>query len=170
MNALEAIAKRISVRNYKTEQISDEILEKILKAGMSAPVGSAAYDSLHIIVIQNIDLLNQISDAVTEMVTKMLGKRLDKNFGALTMIIVSAKPGMMPRIEYANAACVLENMAIVATSLDIDNIIYGGASAVVAQNEELKNSLKFPKASISYSAPPSDTQPRKRQRRSTRYR
>ena len=144
MNALEAIAKRVSVRSYKPEQIPDEILEKILRAGMSAPVGSAAYDSLHITVIQNMNLLNQISDAVTEMVAKMLGKRLDKNFGAPTMIIVSAKPGMMPGIEYANAACVLENMAIAATSLGIENIIHGGASAVVAQSEELKKQLEIP--------------------------
>ena len=60
------------------------------------------------------------------------------------MIIVSTKPGMMPRIEYANAACVLENMAIAATSLDINNIIHGGASGVAAQNEELKKQLEIP--------------------------
>ena len=50
MNVLGAIAKRVSVRNYKTAQISDEMLGKILKAGVFAPVGSAAYDSLHIIL------------------------------------------------------------------------------------------------------------------------
>ena len=47
----------------------------------------------------------------------------------------------MPGIECANAACVLENMAIAATSLGIDNIIHGGASAVVAQSEELQKAL-----------------------------
>ena len=34
MNVLGAIAKRVSVRNYKTAQISDEILGKILKAAI----------------------------------------------------------------------------------------------------------------------------------------
>ena len=34
MNVLGAIAKRVSVRNYKTTQISDEILGKILKAAI----------------------------------------------------------------------------------------------------------------------------------------
>ena len=78
------------------------------------------------------------------MVSKLFGKRMDKNFGAPTMIIVSAKPGMMPGIEYANAACVLENMLIAATDMGIDNIIHGGGSAVVAQSEELKQKLSIP--------------------------
>ena len=144
MNTLEAIAKRVSVRSYKPEQIGEDALEAILKAGMSAPVGSGAYDSLHITVVQNMTLLNTISDAVTDMVEKLLGKRLDKNFGAPTMIIVSAKPGMMPGIEYANAACVLENMLIAATSLGIDNIMWGGGAAVVAQSASLKEQLGIP--------------------------
>lgn len=144
MNTLDAIAKRYSCRKYKPEQISEEALNEILKAGMAAPVGSAAYDSLHITVIQDWDILNAISDAVTDMVEKLLGKRMDKNFGAPTMIIVSTKPGMMPGIEYANAACVLENMLIAATSIGIDNIIWGGGSAVVAQSEELMQKLNIP--------------------------
>ena len=43
---------------------------------------------------------------------------------------------MIPGIEYANAGCVLENMAIAATSLGIDNIIWGGASFGYAVTEE----------------------------------
>lgn len=144
MNILEAIAKRYSARAYKPEQISEETLETILKAGMAAPVGSGAYDSLHITVLQDWNLLNEIGNAVTDMAEKQLGKRMDKNFGAPTMIFVSAKPGMMPGIEYANAACVLENMLIAATAMGIDNIIWGGGSAVVAQSEELMKKLNIP--------------------------
>lgn len=144
MNALEAIAKRYSCRSYKPEQISEEALAEILKAGMDAPVGTAAYDTLHITVLQNWELLNEISDAVTEMVSKLFGKPMDKNFGAPTMIIVSSKPGRMTGMEYANAACVLENMLIAATSLGIDNIIHGGGSAVIAQSEELMQKLGIP--------------------------
>lgn len=144
MNALEAISKRVSVRAYKAEQIPNYVLEKILKAGMLAPVASGQYDSLHITVIQDWELLNEIGDAVTEMTAKLLGKRLDKNFGAPTMVIVSSKPTMMPGIEYANAACVLENMAIAAKSLGIDNIIWGGAAAV-AKEEPIRNKIGIPK-------------------------
>ena len=143
MNILEAISKRISIRNYKSKQISEDILDKILKAGMAAPVGSGLYESLHISVIQNQDLLNEISNAVTDMVEKLLGKRVDKNFGAPTMIIVSSKPTMVSGMEYANAACVLENMAIAATSLGIDNIIWGGAAAI-AKEEPYRSRIGIP--------------------------
>ncbi len=143
MKALEAIAKRVSVRAYKAEQIPNDILEKILKAGMAAPVASGLYDSLHITVIQNPDLLNEISDAVTEFVAKLTGKRLDKNFGAPTMVLVSSKQAMMPGIEYANAGCILENMAIAATALGIDNVIWGGA-AVIAKEEPFRSRMEIP--------------------------
>ena len=47
-------------------------------------------------------------------------------------------------LEYANAACVLENMALAATDMGIDNIIWGGAAAVVAQNDEFRKRLGIP--------------------------
>ena len=144
MNTLEAIAKRVSIRAYRQDQIPEEHLQDILRAGMAAPVASGAYDSLHLTVIQDMGVLNEISEAVNEMVFRMLGKRMNKNFGAPTMIVVSAKPGRMPDIEMANAATVLENMALAATDMGIDNIIWGGASALIAQNPALKGKLQIP--------------------------
>ena len=119
-------------------------MESILKAGMAAPVGSGAYDSLHLTVVQNRVLFSRINEAVADLIFKMTGKRMDKNFGAPTMVFVSSKPAMVPGIEYANAACVLENMAIAATGLGIDSIIWGGAAVAVAQNAELSEKLGIP--------------------------
>lgn len=144
MEAIKSIMSRKSTRLYKQDQISNEDLETILQAGMVAPVGSGAYDSLHITVVQDQTVFPKINGAVTEVIYKMTGKKMDKNFGAPTMIFVSSKPAMLPGLEYANAACVLENMAIAATSLGIDNIIWGGASAAVAQSEELLKLLQIP--------------------------
>lgn len=144
MNTLEAIAKRTSVRSYKPEQIPEAALQDILKAGMAAPVGSGAYDSLHITVIQDVVILKEIADETNELIFKMLGRKMDKNFGAPTMIIVSSKPAMMPGIEYANVSTVLENMALAATDLGIDNIIWAGASGAVAQSVELSNKIGIP--------------------------
>lgn len=144
MEALEAIAKRTSTRKFKETQISEENLQAILKAGMSAPVASGLYESLHITVIQDMKILNTIGDAVTEMVSKKFGKRMDKNFGAPTMIVVSSKPAVFSGVEYANAACVVENMAIAATSLGIDNIVWAGPTAIISQNEEIRNAVHIP--------------------------
>ena len=90
------------------------------------------------------DILNEIGEAVNELVLKVLGRRMNKNFGAPTMIVVSTKPGHMPGIEMANAATVLENMALAATDMGIDNIIHGGASAAIAQNPELRAKVQIP--------------------------
>ena len=144
MNTLEAIAKRYSCRKFTSEPISEENLQTILKAGMAAPVGTGAYNSLHIIVIQDKTLLNEIGEAVSAMVEKVLGRKMDKNFGEAALVVVSAKPGMMPGIEMANAGCVLENMLIAATSLGIDNIIHGGAAMAISQNANMLARLNLP--------------------------
>ncbi len=111
---------------------------------MAAPVGSSAYDTLHMTVVQDRNLFPIIDKAVSGMIFNMLGKRMDKSFGAPTMVFVSSKPAMMPGMEYANAACALENMAIAATSLGVASIIWGGAAAAVAQDDSLRKKLEIP--------------------------
>lgn len=144
METLEAIAKRTSTRKFKEIQIPEENLQAILKAGMSAPVGSGLYESLHITIIQDMKILNTIGDAVTEMVSKKFGKRMDKNFGAPTMIVLSSKPAVFPGVEYANAACVLENMAIAATSLGIDNVVWAGPTAIISKDIAIRSAVSIP--------------------------
>ena len=144
MDAIESIMNRTSTRAYRSEQISDEVLKVILQAGMAAPVGSNAYDALHMTVVQSHDLFPIIDKTVSDMIFNILGKRMDKAFGAPTMVFVSSKPAMAPGVEYANAACVLENMAIAATSLGVASVIWGGAAAAVAQNELLQKKLEIP--------------------------
>ncbi len=144
METIQAILSRKSSRSYKDTPISEEALNTILEAGMSAPVGSGAYDSLHLTVVQDQKLFAEINTAVNDMIFKVLGKHMDKSFGAPAMIFVSSKPAMLPGLEYANAACVLENMAIAATDMGIDNIVWGAAAAAAAQNAELTKKLGIP--------------------------
>ena len=75
MNTLEAIAKRKSTRNYKPEQIPEDALQAILKAGIAAPVAMAKYDSLHITVVQNPEILAKINAATADMLFKVMGVR-----------------------------------------------------------------------------------------------
>ena len=60
METLKSISLRKSVRSYKPEQISDAVLENIINAGFKAPVASSKYDSLHITVIQNTEIIKKI--------------------------------------------------------------------------------------------------------------
>ena len=61
MDLMKTIAMRKSTRNYKSEQINDKSLNTIINAGCAAPVGMGAYNSVHITVIQNPDLLDKIA-------------------------------------------------------------------------------------------------------------
>lgn len=144
METAKAILLRKSVRAFKSEQVSDEVLDTILQAGFKAPVASNKYDSLHITIVQNTEVLKRIMDAASDMVYKILNVRKDMDFGAKTLIIVSSAPAVMPGIEYANAACVLENMVLAATDQNVDSIIWGGAAAAVKEDGTLKKELAIP--------------------------
>lgn len=144
MNTLEAIGKRTSVRAYKPEQIPEDKLQTILKAAMRAPVASGAYDTVHLTVVQDQTILKELAAAVNDLIFKLMGEKMDKDFGAPSMIIISTKPGMMPGVDCTNAGCVAENMAIAATDLGIDNIVWGGAAVAASQNPELMNKLNIP--------------------------
>ena len=108
MNALEAILIRKSTRAYNSEQIPNEALDNILKAACASPVGMARYDTLHITVIQNEDVLVRIFNEAEEALFKAIGIRKNMNFGAKTVILVSSAPAYREGVEYAHAGIVIE--------------------------------------------------------------
>ena len=113
MNTLEAIAKRKSTRNYTPEQIPEEALEVILKAGSAAPVAMAKYDSLHITVVQTQQLLDKINQATEEVFFRLLGERRNMDFGAKTLLFVSSKE--LFGINYSKTKYVLSSKKVIIT-------------------------------------------------------
>lgn len=144
MNTLEAIKKRVPCRAYKPEQISEEALNEILKAGMSAPVASAMYDSMHITVVQNEEVLKQIVDLSSEFLSNFTGQKREINFGVKNIIVVSGAPGLAPGMDYTNAGCIVENMLIAATSMGIDNIVWAIPDFAIGQNADMMAQLGIP--------------------------
>lgn len=145
MNTLEAIAKRKSTRAYRPEKISEEILNEIIKAGCSAPVAMAQYESLHITIIQNEEMISRINEMTSAMFSIRTGVKKNTDFGARTMLLVSSKHTMLPpEMEYANVGIVVENMIIAATDLGVDSVVLGGAPAIISENEELVQELGIP--------------------------
>jgi FMN reductase [NAD(P)H] len=122
METLEAIEKRKSVRAYKPEQISDEALSAIIKAGQSAPNAGP----FQLTVIQSSGLLSKLSE---EAKAGMLNSEndffikraslpgYDPIYGAPTVIILSA-PDDNP-FSLANTSLSAENMIIAATALGL---------------------------------------------------
>ncbi|MCD7742632.1 MAG: nitroreductase family protein [Ruminococcus sp.] len=143
MQTSEAIAKRKSTRDFDPDrEVSKEIVDTIVKAGCQAPIGANKRESLHLTVCSNRKILDEIN-RTTAAVMKM--DERDFFYSAPVVIFVSASNEQMaPGIEYANAACVIENMLIAATDAGVDNIYLWGGVQALAKNEELCAKMGIP--------------------------
>lgn len=144
MNTLHTIFTRKSTRSYTATPIPSESLDLILKAGMAAPVANARYDSLHLTVVQNEEILQDLFTHATEFVHN-LGLDMNMDFGARTLIIVSATPDSGGN---TNAGCIVENMVLAATDLGIDSVIMGIVPAVIKASEDLPEKLGIPEGFV----------------------
>ena len=145
MNTLETILKRKSTRSYTSEQISEDALNKIIQAGCASPVAMARYDSLHITIIQNDEVIADICNVTSDMLFNKMGVKKNVNFGAKTMILVSTNPDSLPyEMACVNVGIVVENMVLAATDMGIDSVILGGVPRAIAPNAEIVKSLKIP--------------------------
>ena len=137
MEVFEAISKRFSNRKFLEKQISNEDLNKILKAGMQAPVGRGKYEDMHITVIQNKDLLNEISNLADRSVF----------YSAPTLVIISARDDGHG-LDKENSACVAMNMLFSATALGIGNIYLNLVIGLIKENKEVLNKLNLPEGFV----------------------
>lgn len=83
---LKTLTERRSVRAYKPEQVSEEALEQILKAGEYAPSGMGMQSAVMVVVQdeQTIRTLSRINASV-------MGSDGDPFYGAPTVIVVLAE-------------------------------------------------------------------------------
>ena len=82
---LECLETRRSVRKYKKEQIAEEQLQAILKAGTYAPTGMGAQSPV-MVVVQDPELIRKLSAWNAEI----MGTDSDPFYGAPTVIVVLA--------------------------------------------------------------------------------
>ena len=138
---LDVIKSRRSVRAYKEEQIKDEELEMILEGGLWAPSGTND-QSWHFTVIQNKELLDDISEkcksvlkkSENEDISKLGGnEKLHIFYNAPTVILVSANQQAVTPMEDSSGA--VENMLLVAESLSIGSCWVGIASPLFDDSE-----------------------------------
>ena len=145
MKRIDSILKRYSCRNYDGRQISESDLDIILKAGMSAPVARGLYENLHITVVQNEELIKEIFAVTEEEMYKQLNIRRNMNFGAKTFIVVSSIPSTYATgMEYVNAGCIVENMILAASMLNIDSVMMAAPTRSISDKKELLLKLGIP--------------------------
>lgn len=115
MELNNVLVKRKSIRKYESyRQISESQLSYILTAGMAAPISHKDYGSIKIAVVQDKKFLRQIADT--------FGQGIDPLYGVPTLIVISTKTAAVRNIECFNCACVVENMLLAATDLELGSI------------------------------------------------
>ncbi len=107
--ALEVLKNRRSVRKFKADQVSEELLDIVLEAGTYAPTGAGS-QSPTIVAVQNPDTVAKL-DAMNAAVINS-PKALHPYYGAPTILLVLANPEAPTPIEDAcNVGCNLVNAA-----------------------------------------------------------
>lgn len=110
---LNNILTRRSIRAFKKEQIKDDELEMILKAGIYAPSGMNR-QSWQFTVVQNKEKI----EALAKVVREELGRDEGYNFYAPpTLIMLSNERDNINGL--ADCSCALENIFLMANSLGI---------------------------------------------------
>lgn len=141
------LKNRQSCRNFNETQISDEALDYILKAGNSAPVSLGQYQNVQIHVIQDRELLNKIEQIVYS-ISPEAGQH--PMYHAPTVILITAKKEEAMEtypLAYCNASCIIENMMLASTDLELGSVYLYAIPAVLSQLEnaypELYQDLKI---------------------------
>ena len=131
---LQNILTRRSVREFKEEQIKDEELDLILKAGINAPSGMNK-QSWQFTVVQNKDKIELLAKVVREA----LGRDAGYNFYAPpTLIMLSNDKDNVNGL--ADCACALENVFLMANSLGIGSC-WINQLRTICDEKEVRNVL-----------------------------
>lgn len=147
MELKEALNKRKSIRSYTGETIDEKQLEAILTAAYEAPVGMGKYDSIHLTLITNKDLLNQIDVNAANFFGN---PKLHPLYGAPLLIVVSSDGE--GNVASANVGIIIQNMALAATDEGVGSCDIYGAVAALNENAELLKKLQLPDGFVPFGA------------------
>ena len=134
---------RRSIRSYTGEPVSDAELSCILDAVHAAPVGMAAFDSLHVTVVRNPSFLSALDAAAAQALNRPGAHPL---YGAPMLIIVSSRfPGTPnENSAYSNAAIAVHNMSLACVQLGVGSCLIWGAIRALNKQPEMLSQLNLP--------------------------
>ena len=139
MEVKQAIRSRVSTRSFLPDRVPEEMVNEIVQAALYAPVGMHRYETLHLSVITNKEILER----VRQCAVKASGdKAADPLHGAPLLIVVSSSPE--GDIGALNVSCLVENMLLAATDLRLGNLYVRGVISDVAKDEALMRDMKIP--------------------------
>lgn len=119
MEFTKVLQLRRSTRSYCSEQLSEEQLSAILAAAQSAPVGMGRFDRLKLVVVQDPELLEALN---ADYAASIDNEDAYPTYGAPTVIFVLEDRDDPDLLSGANAACIVEHMALAATDLGLGSV------------------------------------------------
>ncbi|MDR2841069.1 MAG: nitroreductase family protein [Paludibacter sp.] len=151
---INAMASRYSCRSFTDQMPSDDILNAIAQAAVTAPSGMNR-QQWRVVVVKNKQL---IADMETEGINNLAAlpdkssyKRIMSRGGRLfynapCMIVIPIAPTVPPGAELFDCGIVAEQIALAATSLDVNSLICGLVCFSFAGNrrKEFNDKLSFP--------------------------
>ena len=110
---IDAIVNRYSVKKYLDKEVSEELIDEVVKAGIYAPTGKNAQAPI-ILKITN----KEVRDQLSKLNAQALGREgIDPFYGAPVVLVVLAKKDVATYVY--DGSCVAENMLVAASSLGL---------------------------------------------------
>ena len=148
MDVLQVISNRRSHRAYKEEQLPEEILAPILKAGLESP-SARNQQPWHFSVVQDATLIQDVHDEAA----RVMGKSGSPRFADPTFQMFYHAPTVIflfgeKAFPWTQVDCgiAVENMALAAEGLGVGSVILGLPKPAFAgeKADELRTRLQCP--------------------------
>ncbi|KAL0212395.1 hypothetical protein RCL1_006021 [Eukaryota sp. TZLM3-RCL] len=145
----EAIDFRRSCRSYKPEDLSDEIVDQIIEAGLKAPTAMNR-QQVRFVVVKNQELLNEISHIAVSSFPDQYQMYKDRFaeksifMGAPVVVFLWADHGC-PGWEIGDSSIAAGQMLVKAASLEIGSCVVGlSVMGTEESKEQIKAKLQIP--------------------------
>lgn len=128
MDVLQAITNRRSHRAYKKDQLPEDVMSAILKAGLEAP-SARNRQPWHYSVVQDAALIQEVHDEAEKNMTAKTGSPRFKDAGfqifyyAPTVIFIFGEKDFY--WSHVDCGIAVENMALAAEGLGVGSVILG---------------------------------------------
>ena len=139
MTVKEAVNVRKSVRSYTGEALEQDALDALLLAAKSAPVAMGKYENIHLTVIRNKELLDELDKNAAEFFGD---SSIHPLYGAPALILISGPTS--DRMSVPNAAFIIQTMALRAVELGLGQVDIYGAIAALGGKDALIEKLGLP--------------------------
>ena len=143
---MEVIRSRRSVRNYKPDPVSDEVINQVIEAAKWAPSGNNS-QPWEIVVLKDKALMEKVNTILHEV----HGSKNKQDFGAPATLLVLGDPRycdaypkgpFREEIFHASLSAAIENMLLAATALGLGGSLWKTVSATAGV--KIKDLLGIP--------------------------